>query len=68
MEYKHTYNSYSMTNSDNNIKKTDRNNIILQLIKRCTTFVTHDANKIKKKLCDLNMLFYMWSADTDEGK
>lgn len=57
-----------MTNLDlEDLDPMDINTIVLQLVKKCTTFIPHGINEIRKKLTDMNLLCYMWSADTDEG-
>lgn len=45
----------------------DENDVVLQLVKKCTEFLLADNDQIGNKFCDLNLLYAMWNKDTDEG-
>lgn len=44
------------------------NNVVMQLLKECTVFLSAKDSRLKKKCFNLSELFAMWNTDTDKGK
>lgn len=41
--------------------------IVVQLIQKCTPFLSPDDVQLGRKFYDLNLLYAMWNKDSDEG-
>lgn len=46
-----------------------KDNVLVNLIKKCTVFLSADDEiQLRQKMRDLNRLYAMWIKDTDEGE